>query len=117
MFYFGEEVDDYEDGKVVAHSGQWRADEADSSEGIIMPGTILLGARYYQEIAPNAMDRAEIIADDVILETPAGIFRNCLLTEETSGLDPDEKCYKTYAPGIGLIQDEDLLLTEYTKPK
>jgi hypothetical protein len=82
-----------------------------------MPGTILLGARHYQEIAPNAMDRAEIISDDVTMKTPAGIFRNCIRVEETSGLDPDEKCYKTYAPNIGLIQDEDLLLTGYTQAK
>jgi hypothetical protein len=82
-----------------------------------MPGTILLGARHYQEISPNAMDRAEIISDDVTMKTPAGTFRNCIRIEETSGIDPDEKCYKTYAPGLGLIQDEDLLLTEYRKTK
>ena len=113
VFYFGEEVDDYEDGKVVGHSGAWRADEKDSKAGIIMPGTVLLGARHYQEIAPNAKDRAEIIADDVTMKTPAGTFENCIRVEETSALDPDEKCYKTYAPGVGLIQDEDLLLTGY----
>ncbi len=117
VFYFGEEVDDYEDGKIVAHSGAWRADEANSKAGIIMPGTILLGARHYQEIAPNAMDRAEIISDDVTMETPAGIFKNCIRVEETTGLDPNEKCYKTYAPGVGLIQDEDMLLIRYTKAK
>ncbi len=113
VFYFGEEVDDYEDGKVVKHSGQWRADQPNSKAGIIMPGTILLGARHYQEIAPNAMDRAEIIDDNATLETPAGIFTNCIRVEETSGLDPGEKCYKTYAPGVGLIQDENLLLIEH----
>jgi hypothetical protein len=115
VFYFGEEVDDYKDGKVVGHSGAWRADEKDSKAGIIMPGTILLGARHYQEIAPNAMDRAEIISDNVTMRTPAGTFKNCIKVEETSGLDPNDKCYKTYAPGVGLIQDEDLLLTEYSK--
>jgi len=115
VFYFGEEVDDYNDGKIVAHSGAWRADEANSKAGIIMPGTILLGARHYQEIAPNAMDRAEIISDDVTMTTPAGTFRNCITVEETSGLDPEEKYYKTYAPGVGLIQDEDLLLIRYSK--
>ena len=117
VFYFGEEVDIYEDGKIVKHSGQWRADEKNSRAGIIMPGTILLGARHYQEISPNAMDRAEIISDDVTMKTPAGTFRNCIRIEETSGIDPDEKCYKTYAPGLGLIQDEDLLLTKYRKAK
>ncbi len=113
VFYFGEEVDIYEDGKIVKHSGAWRADEKNSREGIIMPGTILLGARHFQEIAPNAMDRAEIISDDVTMKTPAGTFTNCIRVEETTALDPDEKCYKTYAPGVGLIQDEDLLLIKY----
>lgn len=113
VFYFGEEVDDYDEGKIVGHGGAWRADEKDSQAGVLMPGTIFLGARHYQEIAPNAMDRAEIVADDVTMATPAGIFHNCIRVEETSGLDPDEKCYKTYAPGIGLIQDEDLLLTSF----
>ena len=115
VFYFGEEVDDYKDGKIVKHSGEWRADQKDSRAGIMMPGTILLGARYYQEIAPNAMDRAEIMRDDVTMETPAGTFKSCVRIEETSGIDPGEKCYKTYAPGVGLIQDEDLVLTSYKK--
>jgi hypothetical protein len=117
VFYFGEEVDIYKDGKIVSHSGQWRADEKNSKAGIMMPGTILLGARYYQEISPNAMDRAEILSDDVTMNTPAGTFKNCIRTEETSGIDPNEKCYKMYAPGVGLIQDEDLVLTKYTKAK
>ena len=115
VFYFGEEVDDYKDGKIVSHSGAWRADEPDSKAGIIMPGRILLGARHYQEIAPKARDRAEIVADDVTLKTPAGEFKNCIRVEETSGLNPREKCYKIYAPGVGLIQDEDLLLKSHGK--
>ena len=117
VFYFGENVDNYKGGKIISHSGAWRADEKNSKAGIIMPGTILLGARHYQEIAPNAMDRAEIISDDVTMKTPAGTFKNCIRVEETSGIDPDEKCYKTYAPSVGLIQDEDLLLTGYSKAK
>jgi len=117
VFYFGEEVDIYKGGKIVGHSGQWRADEKNCRAGIMMPGTILLGARHYQEISPNAMDRAEILSDDVTLKTQAGTFKNCIRIEETSGLDPDEKCYKTYAPGVGLIQDEELVLTKYNKAK
>ena len=113
VFYFGEEVDDYQEGQVVAHSGAWRADDGHSKPGILMPGTVLLGARHYQEIAPNAQDRAEIIRDDVTMKTPAGTFQHCIQVEETSGIDAKEKCYKTYAPGVGLIQDEDLVLTSY----
>ena len=115
VFYFGEEVDDYEDGKIVSHGGAWRADAKGCKAGIIMPGTVLLGARHYQEIAPNAMDRAEVIADDVTMNTPAGTFENCIRVKETSPLEPGDICYKTYAPGIGMIQDEDLLLTAWSK--
>ena len=79
-----------------------------------MPGLCLLGARYYQEIAPGiAMDRAEIISLSETYKTPAGNFTNCLKTEETSALNPKEKEFKRYAPGTGLIQDENLLLVKY----
>ena len=32
-------------------------------------------------------------------------------------MDPKEKCHKTYAPGVGLIQDEDLLLVKWGNVK
>lgn len=114
VFYFGEAVDIYENGKVVHHSGAWRADEADTKPGLIMPAEPTIGMKYYQEIAPGrAMDRAEVMSVDETLETPAGVFRNCLGTKETTPLNSSEKDYKTYAPGIGLIQDERLLLTQH----
>lgn len=75
-----------------------------------MQGTILLGARHYQEVAPNAIDHAEVVAIGVTMKTPAGTFKNCIRVRETSDIDPNDKCYKTYAPGVGLI---DLLLTSY----
>lgn len=81
-----------------------------------LPGTALLGARHYLETAPSAMDRAEVIGLDVTLKTPAGEFKNCLKVEETSAIESD-KCYKTYAPGIGMIQDEDLVLTRWRPAK
>lgn len=114
VFYFGEDVDIYKDEKINSHSGAWCAYEGNSKPGMMMPGTPSLGAKYYQEIAPGiAMDRAEIVSLSETLKTPAGTFENCLRTLETSALDPEEKEYNTYAPGIGSIQDEDLLLVKY----
>jgi hypothetical protein len=113
IFYFGEEVDIYKDGKIINHEGAWVA-EGKNKAGIGMPGLILLGARYYQEIAPGiAMDRAEIISMTETMKTPAGNFVNCLKTEETNAIKPKEKEYKVYAPGIGLLKDEELLLVKY----
>lgn len=113
VYYFGEETDLYKDGKVTRGEDSWTA-EGGNKAGVAMPGLVLLGARYYQEIAPKvAMDRAEIVNLNEKKQTPAGNFTNCLKTEETTPLEPGGKEYKLYAPGVGLIQDEDLLLTKY----
>lgn len=113
IYYFGEEVDIYKKGKVVSHEGSWIAEES-NKPGIIMPGKIVIGQKYYMEYAPGiAIDLAENVSVTEIKQTPAGKFENCLKTEETSGLNPKEKEYKFYAPGIGLIKDENLLLTNY----
>ena len=113
IYYFGEEVDMYKDGKIVSHEGAWIA-EGKNKAGVMMPGLILLGARYYQEIAPDAaMDRAEIISTTEQMKTAAGTFTNCLKTEETTPLEPKNKEYKFFAPGVGLIRDGDLLLVKH----
>jgi hypothetical protein len=114
IFYFGEDVDIYKDGKLASHGGAWRAGENGAKAGVMMPGIILLGSRFYQEIAPGvAMDRAEMVSVNEVIQTSAGKFLNCLKTEETTPLEPKNKEYKLYAPGVGLVRDGDLLLTEY----
>ena len=115
--YFGEDVDIYEDGEIVSHEGAWLAGQNGAKAGMIMPGKVEVGLKYYQEIAPGvAEDRAEIVSINGVLDTPAGNFQNVLETEETNPLEPDEKESKFYAPGIGLIQEESLKLVEHTQP-
>ncbi|MBI1374790.1 MAG: hypothetical protein GC159_18880 [Phycisphaera sp.] len=116
VFYFGEEVDIYKHGKIVGHGGAWLSGEKGAKYGLAMPGQPLLRGRYYQELAPGvAMDRAEIVSLTETLKTPAGEMTNCLRTQESSPLEPGVKEFKTYAPGIGLIQDESLKLVRYGK--
>jgi hypothetical protein len=115
--YFGEDVDMYEDGKIVSHEGAWLAGQNGSKAGMIMPGKVEVGLKYYQEIAPGvAEDRAEIVGLNDSLETSAGTFSQVLKTEETNPLKPGEKEFKFYAPRIGLIQDEALKLVSHTAP-
>ena len=114
VFYFGEEVDDYDNGNIISHEGAWLAGVDANRAGVIMPGTILLGSRYYQEIAPNAaLDRAEIIGTGEVIQTPSGDFSDTLITRETTPLEADVAELKYYAAGIGLIQEEDLMLQRY----
>jgi hypothetical protein len=112
IIYFGELSIDYAGGVEVGRSGTWRADEGASEPGIIMPGSIFPGDRYYQEYAPGAaLDRAMNLRNDVRLQTPIGVFDYCLTTEESTPLEPLMVEYKTYALGIGIISDETLIIT------
>ena len=112
VYYFGEEVDIYKNGRVVAHEGAWESGKNGARFGLMMPGQSKVGARFYQEVAPGvAMDRAEIVSLDASLRTPAGEFKNCLKVAETSPLENGRE-HKLYAPGIGLIKDGPLVLVE-----
>ena len=113
VFYFGEDVDIYENGTIVSHEGAWRAGQEGATAGIIMPGTILLGARYFNENAPGvAEDQAEIISMTEQVETPAGNFDNVVEIEETTPLEPGVRESKFFVRDIGLIQDGDLKLQQ-----
>jgi hypothetical protein len=118
VYYFGEDVDLYEGGKVVGHEGAWLSGRGGARFGLMFPGTVLPGGRYYQELAPKvAMDRAEIVALNETVVTPAGTFARCVKVLETSPLEPNAKEHKYYAPGVGLVKDGDAELVEYGFPK
>jgi hypothetical protein len=114
VFYFGEHVDFYENGKVTKHDGTWLAGENGNRPGLMMPGSPKPKMKYYQETAPGvAMDRAEIISLDETCTTPAGTFKRCMKVKEGSALEFFAKEFKYHAPGIGLVRDEDLVLVKY----
>ena len=114
VYYFGEEVDIYRDGKISSHGGSWIAGRDGARYGLMVPGSPQVGQKAYQEIAPDvAMDRFEVIATDRTERVPAGEFTDCLVTEETTPLEPDSREQKIYAPKVGLIVDGKLRLVRY----
>lgn len=114
VYYFGEDVDIYEDGKIIGHDGAWLAGVDGARPGLIMPNVFLLGARYYQEVAPDvALDRAEHVSMGLTVETPAGTFHDCIYIVETTPLEPGDESIKIYAPGVGLIVDDVVELVEF----
>jgi len=115
IFYFGEDVDMYKDGKVVNHDGSWLSGVNGGKFGLMMPGRPLINASYYQEVVPNvAMDRATIMSTTEIVKTSAGEFTNCLKMKETTPLDHVTE-YKYYAPGIGMVSDGKMTLVKAGK--
>jgi hypothetical protein len=113
IVYMGEEVDDYKNGEIVGHEGEWQSGQDGAEPGIIMPGTLLLWSRYFQEFAPGvAKDQAENVSLNQTVVTPFGTFEDCLRTRETTPLEPGVVEFKSYAMDVGIIKDGPLKLVD-----
>jgi len=125
VYYFGEWSRDCEDGfdendecDDENNAGSWEAGLEGAQPGIMMPGTFLLGAKYFQEVAPPmAADRGEHVDMGLTVETEAGTFRDCVEVIDTNPVEGGDACgeedSKLYCPGIGLVQDQELVLVDY----
>ena len=117
VFYFGEEVDFFDpDGNPIPGTGAWRAGENGARAGIIMPGTILVGGGYYQEVAPEspALDKGQIVAIHAGCEAGDFTFdQQCVEIVDTTDCDPASEDTKVYAAGVGPVADEDLEVTSF----
>lgn len=114
VVYFGEQVDIFNADGTITHEGAWRAGVNGAVPGIIMPGTFLLGSRYFQEQAPDvAMDRAEHVQAGLALNTEAGEFSKCVRIRGTTPLEPGAEDEKIYCPGVGMVVDGVLELVKF----
>ncbi|MEN8184749.1 MAG: hypothetical protein ABFS46_19685 [Myxococcota bacterium] len=114
--YYGEEVDDYDDGKISGHGGAWRAGEGNAKPGILMAGRPEVGISHKLEVSPgSAEDAAAVVAIGDSVTVPAGTFTDTLSVLDVNPLH-NEVDPKHYARGIGMIVDEKLELIEYTLP-
>jgi len=112
VYYFGEDVDIYKNGKITGHESAWRAGTNGARFGLMIPARPTVGDKFYQEIAPRvAMDRVEVVSAEETVKTPAGLFEHCIHLRETTPLERDVSD-KYYAPGIGIIKDDEFELAE-----
>jgi len=125
VYYFGEFSRDCPDGfdendvcdGEESTAGSWEAGREGARPGIMMPGTPLLGAKYFQEIAPpGAVDRGEIATMGLDWSNGEDDFTGCIEIFDTNPT-PDGECgeedAKIYCPEIGLVQDQELEMTSY----
>jgi hypothetical protein len=111
VFYFGEDVEFFdEDGNVTSTEGTWLAGRNGARPGIVMPGTILVGGEYYEEIAPEdeALDKGEIL--EMLCGCEAGgkqFSRPCVAIAGSNDCNSDND-EKLYVKGIGIVVDGDL---------
>jgi hypothetical protein len=109
VWYFGETVDNYNtNGTLKDHEGSWEAGVDGAQPGIMMPANPQVGMTYREEYYFNvAEDRAEITGTGQTVTIPYGTFTSCVKTRNWTELEPDVTEYKFYAPGIGLLIEEN----------
>jgi hypothetical protein len=102
VWYFGEDVKNYENGVLVDRSGSWEAGVDGAKAGVVMWAQPEVGSIYYQEYYQGqAEDIGEVVSDNETVDVPYGTMSGCLQTEDTTPLEPDVLEYKYYCPGVG----------------
>jgi hypothetical protein len=107
IWYLGEDVKDYKDGKVVSTGGSWEHGVDGALGGIAIPADPERGQAYRQEYYEGeAEDRAEVLSVSSRVIVPAGEFDDCLQTSDTTPLEPGTEERKYYAKGVGPVLNE-----------
>jgi len=105
VYYFGEEVDDYEDGQVVGHGGAWQVGKNADEPCLFLPADLELLTVYKPENSPpDASEWALIGSVTAEFESSAGEFKDVLVILESNHDDRWEE-RKYYARGIGLVSE------------
>lgn len=124
VWYFGEDVTNFiydKDGNLIDTNSEsaWRAGVNGALPGFIMPVDQTVGFNYFQEFAAadDALDQATVFATGLTLMTDFGELTGVLQVLETTELDPKARGFKYYAPGLGLVLEEEGLNPNFKHPR
>ncbi|CAN5228396.1 hypothetical protein BH18ACT4_BH18ACT4_05470 [soil metagenome] len=99
VWYFGEDVSNYEDGVVVDHDGTWLAGR-DGPPGMIMPADPQVGDVYRPENIPGLVfEEVTVTAVDQTVNGPTGPVPGAIFVQEE--LQDGTLEDKVFAPGYG----------------
>jgi hypothetical protein len=104
IWYLGEYVTNYKNGKVVGHGGSFEAGVDGAQPGIAMPANPEPGLSYRQEYYKGeAEDKAAIITvGEERVQVPLGYFnKDVLMTRDLVPTEPKVQELKFYAPNVG----------------
>ncbi|HEV2777286.1 MAG TPA: hypothetical protein VGV90_16985 [Solirubrobacteraceae bacterium] len=106
IWYLGEYVTNYEDGKVVDHAGSFEAGVDGAQPGIAMPADPKPGVSYRQEyLKGEAEDEGAVVTvGEEQVEVPYGYFKDdVLMTRDLVPTEPRVQELKFYVRGIGPV--------------
>jgi hypothetical protein len=114
VYYLGEDVDNYKDGKVVSHEGAWLYGKDTQKLGLIMPAHPRVGQKFRSEdVGKVTVEKDTVVSLSEKATVPAGKFEHVLMIKETNSDGETEE--KLYALGVGAIKEEDLLLKSHNQ--
>jgi hypothetical protein len=100
VWYFGEDVFNYEDGVVADTDGTWIAGE-DGPPGMIMPAEPQIGQAYRPENIPDLVfEEVTVKSLDLTVDGPRGPVPGAMIGTENHLLEGNYED-KTFAPGYG----------------
>ena len=105
VYYLGEHVDNYKNGKVVNHNGTWLFGRHTDRMGIGMPARPRVGSRWRHEDVPGITTESDEVVAILKKVTVRGkTYRNVLKVREL--IRPENEAeVKLYAPGVGNISE------------
>lgn len=117
VYYFGEVVDNYEDGVVANNDGSWLVGGPilpsdppttanDNNPTVFMPANPEVGDVFKPEdLVPVVDETAKVVRVGVKVKVPSGEYEDTIAIEETSALEPGTTT-KWYAPGVGVVLEK-----------
>jgi hypothetical protein len=107
VWYFGEHVDNFEDGVLVDHDGTWIAGEGENLPSLFIPAEPKVFDTMLQERAPGeAEDISTVVEIGLSISVPAGAYEGCIKTVDINPLEVTSE-WKHYCPGAGLVREEN----------
>jgi hypothetical protein len=104
VYYLGEDVNEYADGKISGHDGAWLLGKDTQTPGVIIPAHPKVGDKFQSEaVNKDITENDEIVSVSETVSVPAGTFENCVKVKEMLADGSVE--FKFYGSGIGVVRE------------
>lgn len=104
VWYFGEDVNNYEDGVLKDHEGAWLAGVDGAQPGIWIKSTHITGDSYKQEYYQGkAEDMRDVSSVGEPLKVRMGSYTDCIKMYDWTPLDKDSREFKHYCSEVGAM--------------
>ena len=105
VYYLAERIDDYDNGKVIGHEGQWMGGDNGTAAGLFMPATCKVGDVFEPRRAAGVShERSKVVAVARTVKVPAGTFKDCIEIEVYDVVDKETR-RQWYCPKTGLVKE------------